>query len=149
MKSRFFSKALTLFLLLALPVVAVADAIMVSQAMFASTIAEYYVEDDRVTVELEIGMNDLVTESLEPRQDVCGHVVKHIFDVLAGGRIGNMDRMRPQFCATRDVPRMLLAGVGVKEATQGQVQTAGDFAYVAPQSRGEGDVIQHHAGQIG
>ena len=59
MNSRFFSKALTLFVLLALPFVAIADAIVFSQAMFASTIAEYYVEDKQVTVELEIGMNDL------------------------------------------------------------------------------------------
>ena len=48
-------------------------------------------------VGMNIGMNDLVTQSLEPGQDVCGHVVKHIFDVLAGGGIGNMVRVRPQF----------------------------------------------------
>jgi hypothetical protein len=59
MNSRFLSKALTLFTLVTLPFVAIADAIVVSQAMFASTIAEYFVEDDRITVELEIGMNDL------------------------------------------------------------------------------------------
>jgi hypothetical protein len=35
---------------------AFADAIVVSQAMFASTIAEYYVEEDGVRVELEIGL---------------------------------------------------------------------------------------------
>ena len=38
---------------------AFADAIVVSQAMFASTIAEYYVEEDGVRVELEIGLGDL------------------------------------------------------------------------------------------
>ena len=32
---------------------------MVSQAMFASTIAEYFVEKDHVRVELEIGLIDL------------------------------------------------------------------------------------------
>jgi len=32
---------------------------MRSQAMFADTIAEYYVEDDRVRLELEIGSNDI------------------------------------------------------------------------------------------
>jgi hypothetical protein len=36
-----------------------ADAIMRSQAMFADTIAEYYVEDDHVRLELEIGSNDI------------------------------------------------------------------------------------------
>ncbi len=36
-----------------------ADAIMRSQAMFADTIAEYYVEDDHVRLELEIGTNDV------------------------------------------------------------------------------------------
>ena len=36
-----------------------ADAIMRSQAMFADTIAEYFVEDDHVRLELEIGSNDI------------------------------------------------------------------------------------------
>ena len=36
-----------------------ADAIIRSQAMFADTIAEYYVEDDHVRLELEIGSNDV------------------------------------------------------------------------------------------
>ncbi len=36
-----------------------ADAIIWSRAMFASTIAEFYVEDDGVTLELEIGLSDL------------------------------------------------------------------------------------------
>ena len=44
---------------LLLPACAFADALIVSQAMFASTIVEYYVEDDHVRVELEIGMQDL------------------------------------------------------------------------------------------
>lgn len=38
---------------------ALTDAIVVSQSMFASTIAEYFVEEDHVMVELEIGMKDL------------------------------------------------------------------------------------------
>ena len=38
---------------------AIADAIMRSQAMFADTIAEYFVEDDHVRLELEIGSNDV------------------------------------------------------------------------------------------
>ena len=38
---------------------AMADAIMRSQAMFADTIAEYFVEDDLVRLELEIGSNDV------------------------------------------------------------------------------------------
>jgi hypothetical protein len=45
-----------LLLLLAQPVWA--DAIVRSQAMFADTIAEYFVEDDHVRLELEIGVND-------------------------------------------------------------------------------------------
>ena len=46
-------------LVLLCPVAATADAIMRSQAMFADTIAEYYVEDDHVRLELEIGSNDI------------------------------------------------------------------------------------------
>jgi len=42
-----------------LPTVVRTDAIVVPQAMFASTIVEYFVEDDHVRVELEIGMQDL------------------------------------------------------------------------------------------
>jgi len=38
---------------------ALADAIMRSNAMFADTIAEYYVEDDHVRLELEIGFDDV------------------------------------------------------------------------------------------
>jgi hypothetical protein len=59
MKFQFHSKIMLLLMLLALPVTALADALIVSQAMFASTIAEYFVEDDQVRVELEIGINDL------------------------------------------------------------------------------------------
>jgi hypothetical protein len=36
-----------------------ADAIMRNKAMFADTIAEYFVEDDHVRLELEIGSNDI------------------------------------------------------------------------------------------
>jgi hypothetical protein len=36
-----------------------ADAIIRSQAMFADTIAEFFIEEDGVRVELEIGMNDI------------------------------------------------------------------------------------------
>jgi hypothetical protein len=46
-------------MLFIVPVVALADAIVVSQAMFASTIAEYFVEEDHIRVELEIGVNDI------------------------------------------------------------------------------------------
>ena len=38
---------------------AFADAIVRSQAMFATTIAEYFIEEDRVRLELEIGITDL------------------------------------------------------------------------------------------
>ena len=36
-----------------------ADALVVPQAMFAGTIAEYFVEEDRVVLELEIGAGDI------------------------------------------------------------------------------------------
>ena len=36
-----------------------ADAIIRTQAMFATTIAEFFIEENRVVVELEIGLNDL------------------------------------------------------------------------------------------
>ena len=48
-------------LLLAHTETLVADAIIRSQAMFADTIAEYFVEDDRVLLELEIGEKDIGT----------------------------------------------------------------------------------------
>ncbi len=41
------------------PSTTMADAIVRSQAMFADTIAEYFVEDDHVRLELEIGSNDV------------------------------------------------------------------------------------------
>jgi hypothetical protein len=47
--------------LLVLPLTASADAIMRSTAMFADTIAEYYVEDDHVRLELEIGEPDIMS----------------------------------------------------------------------------------------
>jgi len=53
------SRLSVLLVLLALPMAVIADAIVVSQAMFASTIAEYFVEEDHVRVEIEIGMGDL------------------------------------------------------------------------------------------
>jgi hypothetical protein len=46
-------------LLLSRPGLVLADAIVRSQAMFADTIAEYYVEDDHVRLELEIGQTDI------------------------------------------------------------------------------------------
>jgi hypothetical protein len=45
--------------LLLLPSQASADAIVVSRAMFASTIAEFFIEEERVVVSLEIGGTDL------------------------------------------------------------------------------------------
>ena len=49
----------TCLALLLLPPTASADAIMRSTAMFADTIAEYYVEKDHVRLELEIGETDI------------------------------------------------------------------------------------------
>jgi len=48
-------------LLILLPLQAVADAIVRSTAMFADTIAEYYVEEDHVRLELEIGQADIAS----------------------------------------------------------------------------------------
>jgi len=48
-----------LLLIASLPGTAVADAIVRSQAMKASTIAEFFIEDQQVRVELEVGMSDL------------------------------------------------------------------------------------------
>ncbi len=45
--------------LLVSPLTVRADALMRSQAMFAETIAEIYVDDDGIMLELEIGANDL------------------------------------------------------------------------------------------
>jgi len=52
---------LTCLLLILLPLQAAADAIMRSTAMFADTIAEYYVEQDHVRLELEIGEADIAS----------------------------------------------------------------------------------------
>ena len=59
MRFRTYSKASILLLLVAFPIATFADALIVSQAMFASTITEYFVEKEHVRVELEIGMSDL------------------------------------------------------------------------------------------
>ena len=59
MKLRVYSIVSLLFMLVASPVATFADALLVSQAMFASTIAEYFVEKDHIRVELEIGVSDL------------------------------------------------------------------------------------------
>ncbi|MHC5114147.1 MAG: hypothetical protein ACYTGP_06935 [Planctomycetota bacterium] len=51
--------AIVALAVLAIAAPACADAIVKTQAMQASTIAEYFVEDETVTVELEIGLGDL------------------------------------------------------------------------------------------
>ncbi len=50
---------LFVFSVLLFPGTLLADAIFRSQAMFADTIAEYFIEDDSVRLELEIGTNDI------------------------------------------------------------------------------------------
>ena len=47
--------------LLLIPLEVTADAIVRSMAMFAETIAEYYVEDGQVRIELEIGEKDIAS----------------------------------------------------------------------------------------
>jgi len=55
----FFRYALVVCIMLLCSTYASADALVRSQAMFADTIAEYYVEDDHVRLELEIGVDDV------------------------------------------------------------------------------------------
>lgn len=63
------SKKIILLFLLLLPLQAAADAIMRSTAMFADSIAEYYVEQDHVRLELEIGEKDIASfRNLLPTQ---------------------------------------------------------------------------------
>jgi hypothetical protein len=50
---------LSIPLFFALPAIAPGDAIIRPQAMLASTIAEIFIEEDRIRVELEIGLGDL------------------------------------------------------------------------------------------
>jgi len=52
---------LACLLLLLFPIQAAADAIVRSTAMFADTIAEYYVEEEYVRLELEIGQADIAS----------------------------------------------------------------------------------------
>lgn len=61
MKLHSLFRVSVLLILFGWPMTALTDAIMVSQAMFASTIAEYFVEEDHVQVDLEIGVNDLAS----------------------------------------------------------------------------------------
>ena len=56
--SRIFVGILAIALQLTISNVA-ADAVIRSRAMFADTIAEYYVEDDHIRLELEIGVDDV------------------------------------------------------------------------------------------
>jgi hypothetical protein len=56
---RFQTLILSISLLFALPAAAPGDAIVRTQAMLAATIAEFFIEEDRIRVELEIGLGDL------------------------------------------------------------------------------------------
>ncbi len=95
-----------------------ADAIIRSQAMFADTIAEYYVEDDHVRLELEIGLNDVVSfrnllpESLYQRLDYgdtplkerLSKFVSKDMPVIVGGRklAGRVTNIGPATRPLRD-----------------------------------------------
>jgi len=59
MMNPFLRQVLVISTLLLYAASALGDAIVRSQAMFADTIAEYFVEDDQVRLELEIGSNDV------------------------------------------------------------------------------------------
>ncbi len=78
------------FVFALLPTPVRADAIVVSQAMFANTIVEYFVEDDHVRVELEIGMQDLASfrnilpESIYSQMDYPAMSVEDRLDLFFG-----------------------------------------------------------------
>jgi hypothetical protein len=79
-------KRLICLLLILLPLQAAADAIVRSTAMFADTIAEYYVEQDHVRLELEIGEADIASfRNLLPDQ---------IYQQLGYGDEPLQDRLR-------------------------------------------------------
>ncbi len=59
MTHRFLRYTLVTSIMLLYAASASSDALVRSQAMFADTIAEYYVEDDHVRLELEIGTDDV------------------------------------------------------------------------------------------
>jgi hypothetical protein len=97
---------------------AMADAIMRSQAMFADTIAEYFVEDDLVRLELEIGSNDVAAfrnllpdalyqrlgyESRPLKERLVNFVTKDM-PVLVGGRklAGRVTNIGPATRPLRD-----------------------------------------------
>ncbi len=61
------------FLILLPPSTAYADAIIMTRAMTASTIAEIFVEESAVRVELEIGLQDL------PRYQTATRTIREIF----------------------------------------------------------------------
>jgi len=98
---------------------AMADAIMRTQAMFASTIAEYYVEEEQIRLELEIGAADLEAfRNLLPDQlyQELGHPPRALGERLAdfctrdlvvrvdGGEplIGRIVEMEPRTRVKRD-----------------------------------------------
>jgi hypothetical protein len=105
-------------LMLPYPGTAMADAIMRSQAMFADTIAEYYVEDDHVRLELEIGSNDvgafrnLLPDALyqrldygeTPLKDRLPKFVSEDMPVLDGNTrlVGNVTKIGPATRPLRD-----------------------------------------------
>ena len=101
--------AVNILLLLLCAGSAMADAIMRSEAMFADTIAEYFVEEDHVRLELEIGSSDvaafrnLLPDALyerlgygaTPLQERLARFVSEDMPVLAGdtavvGRVANI-----------------------------------------------------------
>lgn len=95
-----------------------ADALVVTQAMYASTIAEIFVEDDSLLFELEVGSNDLatfanvlpdeaffqVTGKRQPLAERTRVFLDTDWTVLADGRplSGSLERVMPTRRVARD-----------------------------------------------
>ena len=107
-----------ILLALLLPATAGADALIRTQAMLATTIAEYYVEGDRVRVDLEIGMGDIETFAnllpedpyralgLEPKPfaERLARFFEHDLTVAADGKRlpGRLTHVQPRVRLRRD-----------------------------------------------
>ncbi len=101
-----------------LPLAVGADAIIRTQAMFASTIAEFYVEEETIRLDLEIGLQDLgAFRSLLPDEihrrmefgeapfpDRLGHFLDQELRILADGEAltGQLVRIAPAERVRRD-----------------------------------------------
>ena len=125
-----------------MPAVAAADAIIRTQAMFASTIAEIYVEEDAVRLDLEIGLQDLgAFRSLLPDEihrrmgygeaplaDRLQRFLSDEFRIVADGepRSGQLARLGPSERVRRDEI------TGEPLPPEGEPETVVNAAFVWP-----------------